>query len=80
MRLLWQFEDAVLGAAKTLEPYRLVPYLMDLAAAFHRFYTENRVVTEDAELTQARLLLITATQKILKSGLHLLGVSAPLKM
>ena len=80
MRLLWQFEDAVLGVSKTLEPYRLVPYLMDLAAAFHRFYTENRVVTEDAELTQARLALITATQKVLKSSLTLLGVSAPLKM
>ena len=80
MRLLSQYEDAVLGAEKTLEPYRLVPYLMELAASFHRFYTENRVVTDDAELTQARLLLINAAQTVLRSGLNLLGVSAPLKM
>ena len=80
MRMLWQFEDAVLGAEKTLEPYRLVPYLMELAAAFHRFYTENRVVTDDTALTQARLLLIDSVQTVLKSGLNLLGVSAPLKM
>ena len=80
MRLLGQYEDNVHGAEKTLEPYRLVPYLMDLAAAFHRFYTENRVVTEDESLTQARLTLINAVQAVLKSGLNLLGVSAPVKM
>ncbi len=80
MRLLLQFEPTLLGAEKTLEPYRLVPYLMDLASAFHRFYTENRVVTEDEALTQARLMLVTAVQIVLKSGLNLLGVSAPVKM
>lgn len=80
MRLLWQYEETLLGAEKTLEPYRLVPYLMDLAAAFHRFYTENRVVTDDEILTQARLMLVNAVQAVLKSGLNLLGVSAPTKM
>ncbi len=80
LRLLSQFEDAVGGAANTLEPYRLVPYLMDLAGAFHRFYTENRVVTDDAELTAARALLAEGVQTVLRQGLALLGVSAPLKM
>ncbi len=80
MRLLSQFEDAVLGAEKTLEPYRLVPYLMDLAAAFHRFYTENRIVVDDASLTNARMMLVETTQQVLRTGLRLLGVSAPLKM
>jgi arginyl-tRNA synthetase len=80
MRLLWQYEETLLGAEKTLEPYRLVPYLMDLAATFHRFYTENRVVTDDETLTQARLMLVNAVQSVLKSGLGLLGVSAPTKM
>ncbi len=80
MKQLSQFSDHVLGAERTLEPYRLVPYLMDLAAAFHRFYTENRVVTEDGELTQARLLLIQSTQQVIRTGLQLLGVSAPFKM
>ena len=80
MRVLSQYEDAVAGAEKTLEPYRLVPYLMDLAGAFHRFYTENRVVTEDAVLTQARMMLVISVQAVLRSGLGLLGVSAPLKM
>ncbi len=80
MRLLAQYEDVIAAAERTLEPYRLVPYLMDLAADFHRFYTENRVITEDAPLTDARLLLIDCVQAVLRSGLNLLGVSAPVKM
>ena len=80
LRLLSQYQDALLATEKTLEPYRLVPYLMDLAGSFHRFYTENRVVTEDIPLTRARLFLVEGVQSVLKSGLNLLGVSAPLKM
>lgn len=80
MRLLAQYEEAILAAERTLEPYRVVAYLMDLAAAFHKFYAENRVVTEDAALTQARLSLALAVQTVLRSGLGLLGVSAPSKM
>jgi len=80
MRHLAAFEETVLGAERTLEPYRLVPYLMELAGLFHRFYTDNRVVTEDASLTQARMMLCIAAQSVIRLGLELLGVSAPLKM
>ncbi len=80
LRLLSQFEDTVLAAAKTLEPFRLVHYLKELAAAFHKFYTENRVVTDDVSLTQARMTLAEGVQQVLRTGLRLLGVSAPLKM
>ncbi len=80
MRLLSQFEDAVVDAERTLEPYRLVPYLMELAANFHRFYTENRVVGEPKNVAEARLALMSAIQSVIASGLRLLGVSAPLKM
>lgn len=80
MRHLALFEDTVLAAERTLEPFRLVPYLMELAGAFHRFYTDNRVVTDDETLTKARFMLCISTQKVIQSGLKLLGVSAPLKM
>ncbi len=80
MRHLSAYENTLSGAERTLEPYRLVEYLKDLAASFHRFYTDHRVVTEDASLTQGRLMLSVSTQAVLRSGLELLGVSAPLKM
>jgi arginyl-tRNA synthetase len=80
MRLLSQYGETVAAAEKTLEPYRLVPYLMELAGAFHRFYTEHRVVTEDAALSHARMKLVEGVQAVIRSGLGLLGVSAPAKM
>ncbi len=80
LRLLSQFEEALLGAERTLEPYRLVPYLMELASCFHKFYADNRVVSEDGALTEARLFLIEGVQQVIRTGLRLLGVSAPLKM
>lgn len=80
MRLLSQFEDAIEGAERTLEPYRLVPYLQELAAAFSRFYTENRVITDDRELSRARLMLADGVRQVLAIGLTLLGVSVPEKM
>jgi arginyl-tRNA synthetase len=80
MRLLAQFEANVAAAEKTLEPFRVVAYLKDLAGAFHRFYAENRVVTDDEALTQARMMLALSVQTVIRTGLGLLGVSAPNKM
>ena len=74
MRHLSAYECTLSGAERTLEPYRLVEYLKDLAASFHRFYTDHRVVTEDASLTQGRLMLCVSVQSVIRSGLELLGV------
>ncbi len=80
LRLVSQFEDTVLAAERTLEPFRLVPYLTELAGTFHKFYADKRVITDDAELTDARMMLALSVQSVIRSGLQLLGVSAPLKM
>jgi arginyl-tRNA synthetase len=77
LRRLADYPEQVHMAAQLRAPYRLTRYAEDLAADFHRFYTECRVVTEDAELTQARLHLCAATQQVLANTLGLLGVSAP---
>jgi arginyl-tRNA synthetase len=80
MRLLAQYGDVLAAAERTLEPYRLVPYLMELAGLFHKFYADQRVVTEDKGQTHARMMLCVSVQVVIRSGLSLLGVSAPLKM
>ncbi len=51
-----------------------------LAAAFHAYYNRHRVLSEDPALTQARLYLVLAVQKVIRNGLNLLGVSAPASM
>jgi arginyl-tRNA synthetase len=67
-------------AAAHRAPHRLTHAAQDLAATFHRFYTECRVVSDDAALTQARLWLSSATKEVLGSLLDLVGVSAPESM
>ena len=77
IRMVVQFPDALIQASDSLEPFRLVDYLRQIAASFHKFYTFHRVVTDDEELTQARLLLADATRIVLRNGLDLLGISQP---
>jgi arginyl-tRNA synthetase len=67
-------------AADLRAPHRLTHAAQDLAARFHRFYTECPVLSEDAELTQARLWLCTASKQVIANLLDLLGVSAPESM
>lgn len=55
-------------------------YLMTLAAAFHAYYNRHKVITEDMELTLARVSLVLAVKKVIRNGLFLLGVSAPERM
>jgi len=74
------FPEVVEGSAINFEPHRVTIYLQELAAGFHSFYNKNRVVTEDTELTVARLFLLKCVAITIKNGLTMLGISAPEKM
>ena len=63
-----------------LATHHLPHYSKDLATAFHSFYTQCRVISEDKELTAARLILLQASQIVLAKTLGLMGISAPRKM
>ncbi|MGH2766952.1 MAG: arginine--tRNA ligase [Actinomycetota bacterium] len=80
LRKLADLPEQLRVAAALRAPYRLTKYAEELAADFHRFYTECRVVTEDAPLTQARLHLAGGTKQVIGNVLDLLGVSAPESM
>lgn len=80
IRHLGSFGEVVERSAEAMEPHRVTFYLMDLAALFHPYYNKNRVVTDDPELTTARLLLCNAVATVAANGLKLLGVEAPEKM
>jgi arginyl-tRNA synthetase len=58
------------------EPQRLCAYARELAEAFHVFYGQCRVLTEDARLTGARLVLVDAVRRVLRNTLDLIGVAA----
>jgi arginyl-tRNA synthetase len=77
IRRLAQFPEVVEGAALELEPHRLVFYLMELASEFHRYYNRTRILGDDRGLAAARLLLAANAQKTIRSGLGILGITAP---
>jgi arginyl-tRNA synthetase len=74
------FPEVVAGSALSFEPHHITYYLQDLAGQFHSFYNKNRVITEDYELTVARLFLLKCVALTLKNALAILGISAPEKM
>ena len=81
MRKLAEFEEVVEVAARGYAPHKLTHYAEELAAAFHQFYTQCRVVDPDEpELTAARLYAADALRIALATVLSLVGVSAPERM
>lgn len=75
------YPDILVRAANAYEPHQIGNYLKELAALFHGWYNEHKVLNDDDQaLTQARLLLSVNVQQVLRNGLELLGVSAPESM
>lgn len=75
-----KYPEVLSDAVNNLEPYMIAYYLIELARDFHSFYQKHRVVTDDIQLTQARLYLISKVALTIKAGLELLGVSCPEEM
>jgi arginyl-tRNA synthetase len=81
-RKLVSLPDVVRGAVENLEPHRVPFFLLELAGDFHRYYNKpaNRIISEQRELSLARLFLARLLMDGIRSGLNLIGVSAPDRM
>jgi len=80
IKSLTEFPETVKTSAIRLEPHRVAYYLTHLASLFHTYYNQNRVLSDDQSLTNARLFLVKAVQTVIRNGLTLLGVNAPESM
>lgn len=80
LKLLAYFPEVVAQSAKYYEPHRVCNYMQNLATSFHKFYGNNKVITDNKEQTQSYLALITAVKITIKNALNLVGVTAPEKM
>lgn len=80
LRILLRLPEVVDEVARTLEPHHLTYYAQELATAFHAFYKQCRVLTDDVDMTRARLALVLAAKAVLARTLTLMGVSAPEQM
>ncbi|HEB90404.1 MAG TPA: arginine--tRNA ligase [Deltaproteobacteria bacterium] len=80
VKKLAAFPEVVAHAAQSREPHHVAYYLREVAGLWNPYLqdaTRHRVISEDAELTAARLGLALAVRSVLASGLGLLGLSAP---
>ena len=83
IRKLVMLPELVESMAVNLEPHHLPHYAQDLAAAFHWFYQQCRVVSSepgDEAITKARLKLVKASAVVLGRCLRLMGMEAPEQM
>jgi len=80
MTRLRRYPDVVKSAGDALEPAMIATYLKDLSGLFHSYYNSNKMLVEEDNIRNARLVLSKAVSQIIANGLDLLGVSAPEKM
>jgi arginyl-tRNA synthetase len=80
LKYMIRFPEFMDIAFETLEPQIIANYLQELSSRFHKFYSSCRVLTEDEDLSGARMALIRAARTVLGNGLKVLGISAPEKM
>lgn len=79
-KMIYEFEDTLIQVTNKEEPSILARYLIDLAKAYSSFYNENKIITDDKELQDARVYLTYGVSKTLKIGAKLLGIEMPDKM
>lgn len=77
---LEQFPEIVELCASSCEPHHMGTYLTDVAMHFHKFYHAHRVITDNRDLSVARLSLCRAVKIVMANGLKTLGISAPERM
>lgn len=80
LRKVAEFPNEISMAAATLSPHRIARYVLDLAGMFHSYYNHHRVLNEEENLRDARMVLMEAIRRVVKNSLGVLGVSAPERM
>ena len=81
VKLLSEFPIKMEDVSHSLEPRKIATYLEEVAAAYHKFYGNHKVINpHNTDLSSARKKLCEATKIILTNGLSILGISAPERM
>lgn len=80
VRLVSKFNEMVVLSHEKYEPSVVARYAVDVAQSFNRFYHDHPIITEDVELTKARVALVKAVAQTIKNALKLVCLEAPEKM
>ena len=80
IKKMTHYPELLSHAAEKLEPQMIAIYLRELAGDFHSYYNGNKVLVDDVALSDARMAMSAAVKIVLRNGLAILGVSAPVQM
>lgn len=80
LKAINKFPKVVADAAEKYEPFMISRFAVDVAQAFNRFYTNNRINVPEESVRNARLKLVAVTRKTLRDALALLGINCPEQM
>lgn len=80
LKVIASFNKSIVSAMRRNEPHIVTRFVLDLAQAFNKFYHDNPIIVDDAEVRKARLALVAATRQTLENGLRILGMHAPERM
>ncbi len=80
IKCMIEYPEVLKTSAEKMEVHHITFYLIELSSAFHSYYNKHKVISDDKELSLARLYLISAVKIIVGNGLNMLKVSTPLNM
>ena len=74
IRLLSNFPEIAAKSSNDLKPHLIASYLYSLAQKFNEYYHIHQILKADAQIRDARILLISSVRQVIKNGLNLLGI------
>ena len=77
---LGKFSEIIETVTRDYKPFILSRYVLGLAHIFNEFYHSCKCISDDKDLTKARLLLVSCTKQVISNSLYLLGIEAPEQM
>jgi arginyl-tRNA synthetase len=80
IKCLMRYEDILRQSFQNFKPSILAGYLLDVAAAFNRFYHNHKIIGGDQALAPSRMALVSITQQVIRAGLKVLNIQSPMAM
>lgn len=81
-KMLMSFPDVVKKAREEFDPYYISAFLLEICGVINTYYQkykspEDRILSSKSDLADSRVALVDCAGIVLRSGLKLLGISAP---
>ena len=77
---LYKYNQVVTDSARSMQPFYVTRYIVELAQMFNSYYAHTRINVDDNDLKKSRMFLAYCVKTVIKSGLGLLGIKAPERM